>query len=94
MARFSSNRSYLEENFPTYSETSECTLANKWEDAKLGRLPAFLFDDAQSLARSAETKPYKTADPSLVMGDIEDSIDAAKYRKSFAHAFQYLQSRC
>jgi len=94
VARFSSNRSYLEENFPTYSETTECTLANKWEDAKLGWLPSFLFEDAQSLARYAETNACKTVESSIVMGDIEDSIDAANYRKSFAHAFQYFQSRC
>ena len=94
MARFATNRSYLEAKFPTCSEDTGCTTGRKCEDEKLGRLPAFLFEDAQSLARYAEKNAYKTADPWLVMGDVEDSIDAAKYRKSFAHAFQYFQSRC
>ena len=38
----------LERDYPTYSERTECSSKDKpqWGDIRLGRLPAFLYDDA------------------------------------------------
>ena len=53
------NVQYLEENFPTYSEKTECDLngdnmskrieQKTWGDFKLGRIPAFLYEDARKI---------------------------------------------
>ena len=43
------NVEYLEAHFPAYSESSECQGEPIWGDFKLGRLPQFLYADAESL---------------------------------------------
>ena len=39
------NVQYLEKEFPSYSEKTECEGKLVWGDVKLGRLPSFLYDD-------------------------------------------------
>ena len=79
----------LEENFPTYSEKSECGDDMKWGSCKLGRLPAFLYGEASSAStRSAQAE----TDNNLVTA--ESRREAEGYKAQFEHAFQYFQSRC
>ena len=78
----------LERDFPMYSERTECASKNRpqWGDIKLGRLPAFLYDDAKM--HSAQVAPSSHFVPpadSAVM--IE--MDGASYKHKFNAAFQY-----
>jgi hypothetical protein len=65
---------------PWYSENTECGDKLTWGEIKLGRIPAFLYEDAR-------------ADYSALQPQAKDK-DAATFKQRFASAFQYFQSRC
>ena len=92
LAPFVEERTTLEKNFPTYSEEQKSGKDLRWGDFKLGRLPAFLYDDLSSQSRCAERNDRKNQSP--VMSQMDDSFEAAQYKSSFDSAFQYKQSRC
>ena len=50
---FQRERAMLEKNYPTYAETKECTGNPVWGAFKLGRLPAFIYEDAKKYAPGA-----------------------------------------
>ena len=54
LAPFVEERITLENNFPTYFEEQKSGKDLRWGDYKLGRLPAFLYEDLSSQSRSAE----------------------------------------
>ena len=77
------------DNFPTYSETTECKSTLTWGKYKLGRLPQFIYNDAQTTVRHCEpclTRDSRSAlsqDPQIKwdlpnIGDVDTLIDAAK----------------
>ena len=79
------NVEYLEAHFPAYSESSECQGEPIWGDFKLGRLPQFLYADAESLRNhSSHTVP------------LQKSSDAqpSQFKMMFDAAFQFFQERC
>merc|ERR1711999_58155 len=80
----------LEQNFPTYSEKTECDSQLLWGAHKLGRLPGFVYDDATSVPH----KFSRSAHGSPVMSHVDDWIDGAQYKQRFNTVFQYFQSRC
>ena len=93
----------LEEQFPTYSEHSEAQGSNKWGDWKLGRIPAFLYDDTRTLhsrsfvsLRFAHTASAtsRSAPTMSIMGHVNDWIDGARFKSLFQKAFQCFQSHC
>ena len=80
---FASERKYLEDNFPTYNETTECGDKQRWGEIKLGRIPAFLYRDSRSSEESS-TLPI----------DDRPTQDAIGFKEKFERAFQFFQSRC
>ena len=83
----------LERDWPTYSESTECASKDKpqWDEIELGRLHAFLYDDAKTHAvQGAPTSHPVPPGESPVM----DAMDGATYKQKFDAAFQYFQSRC
>ena len=75
-----SEQEELEKNFPVYSEDTECAGEPVWGDVKLGRIPAFLYEDAQEVQSKIRSQTM--------------AHDAASFKAKFDHAFQYFQSRC
>ena len=51
---FQEERAILEKNYTTYAENIECTGNPQWGAFKLGRLPAFIYEDAKN-TRSAQS---------------------------------------
>ena len=101
--QFKRDRQMLEDQFPTYSEHSEAQGSNTWGAWKLGRIPAFLYDDARTLhSRSSVSLRFaqkasgisRSAPTMSIMGHIDDWIDGARFKSLFQKAFQYFQSRC
>ena len=50
--QFQKERSALERNFPTYAEEANSEGKATWGDHQLGRLPAFIYKDAERTTRS------------------------------------------
>ena len=92
LEQFDNERASLEKSYPTYSEAQECGTDVRWGDFKLGRLPAFLYEDLSSRSQYVEDSNQMSQSP--VMSQAEDYGDAAQYRTTFGRAFQYFQSRC
>ena len=82
---FRQQRDSLEANFPAYSEASECQKGLQWGDLKLGRLPAFLYEDAGVSGGTADLSRIAASSP--VTCEVDDLIDAAKYKSLFGKAF-------
>ena len=74
---FERERAILEKNYPTYAETKECTGNPVWGAFKLGRLPAFIYEDAKN-TRSAQGLRV-----SSVMAHVNDCVEGAKFKKQF-----------
>ena len=63
-----------------YTESTECVGKPLWGEVKLGRIPAFIYEDAQEVF--TELRPQAMEE------------EAATYKEKFNKAFQYYQSRC
>ena len=46
VVKFHEERAELEKQFPTYCEETECGLDQRWSEWKFGRVPSFLYSDA------------------------------------------------
>eukprot|EP00959_Pyramimonas_sp_CCMP1952_P202815 4241703-Pyramimonas_sp.AAC.1 len=79
-------RSSLEQNFPTYSEASECSGLPSWGELKLGRLS--LHDDARTgVGSSAQGAPGEAQKLGM-------SCDGATFKAKCNNALQYFMCRC
>ena len=57
--QFLKERSKLEQYFPTYSEKTECSGKPVWGEWKLGRIPQFIFDDAEAKVEQVENNAQR-----------------------------------
>ena len=71
LEKFNDDRASLEK----YSEAQECGTDLRWGDFKLGRLPAFLYEDISSRSHSVEDSKQMSQSP--VMSQVDDYVDAA-----------------
>ena len=81
--QFKAERDELERVFPAYREPACSNGHPKWGDISLGRLPTFIYDDAQRAAATVRLPAMSAA-----------RADATSYADKFCQAFQYYQSRC
>ena len=75
---FHKQRRMLEQNFPSYSEKTECDSQSIWGPYKLGRLPGFVYDDATSVPQKYSRSAHGTQE-SPVMSHVDDWVDGAQY---------------
>ena len=75
-----SNVPDLEAKFPAYSENSEC-----WGDFELGRIPQFLYVDAERLQKE------ESHNVPMPKGN---NASPVQFKAMFKAAFQYFQERC
>ena len=83
---FQKEQRMLENNYPTYSEHTECDNQKKWGEHKLGRLPGFVYDDAKNVPEKYTRSAYGSHE-SPVMSDVDDWIDGAQYKKNSTFCF-------
>ena len=76
----------MEKNFPIYSERSECVgVSQVWGECKLGRIPEFLYVDACTNARSADTGNCTEGDAHSA--EAEDVKEAENYKAKYLRCF-------
>ena len=92
---------FLEENFPAYSEKTECVDGKPmWGEVKLGRIPEFIYEDAANdNANDGGVRNFYIDEVLHSITGISNAHSAEPdscqaYKGKFDRCFQYLQSRC
>ena len=78
---FQEERTILEKNYPAYAENTECTGNQQWGAFKLGRLPAFIYEDAKNTRSAQSMHSPKGSQISSVMPHETDLMEGALYKK-------------
>ena len=91
VGKFQQERADLEKHFPAYSEDTECAADGRWGDWKLGRLPGFLYSDAEKIAGANSSIQQSAANlTGIAQRQQQDNTeaDAVVYRNRFEELFQ------
>ena len=71
----------MEKNYPAYAENTECTGNPQWGAFKLGRLPAFIYEDAKNTRPAQGMHSPKGWQKSSVMAHETDLMEGALFKK-------------